>query len=96
MSLSVSQLEKKIFNNSRSQSFESAAAVVRALCLLLPQLRHTVLSLNEYLDYVRSAPGDEIELLLSRAIPWTKLPSAYIQGLSTDDRIAASRACLLA
>ena len=35
---------------------------------------HTVLSLNEYLDYVRSAPGDEIELLLSRAIhPLTTL-----------------------
>jgi hypothetical protein len=56
----------------------------------------TVPTLEEYLGYVRLASGDDIELLLSNAINLNTLPTTYLEKLSKEDRITASRACLLA
>ena len=55
----------------------------------------SVPTLEEYLDYVRLASGDEIMDLLSNSIDINKLPRTYLEELQQDDKITASRACLL-
>jgi hypothetical protein len=52
----------------------------------------TAPTLEEYLDYVRSASGDDIELLLSNAINLNTLPTTYLEKFGKEDRITASRA----
>ncbi|KAF8230691.1 hypothetical protein L208DRAFT_112354 [Tricholoma matsutake] len=56
----------------------------------------TVPTLEEYLDYVHLASGDDIRLLLANAIDITKLPTMYLEPLGQEDMIMAGRACLLA
>ena len=56
----------------------------------------TACTLIEYLTYVRSASSVEITSLISNTISPSKLPLAYLNQLCDEDRITASRACLLA
>jgi len=53
-------------------------------------------TLEEHLGYVRSASGIEITSLVSNAIGPSQLPLAYLNQLCDEDRITASRVCLLA
>jgi hypothetical protein len=55
-----------------------------------------VSTLGEHLDQLRLFPGSEIQELLANAIDSEQLPVQYLGGLYGDDRITASRACLLA
>ena len=57
---------------------------------------NSVPTLEEYLDYVRKAPGGEILVLLSNAININRLPTSYLDELREDDKVIASKACLLA
>ncbi|KAF8221563.1 P-loop containing nucleoside triphosphate hydrolase protein [Tricholoma matsutake] len=55
----------------------------------------SVPTLEEYLDYVCLASGDEIIYLLSNSIDVNKLLRTYLEELQQDDKITASRTCLL-
>ncbi|KAF8241148.1 hypothetical protein L208DRAFT_11468 [Tricholoma matsutake] len=57
---------------------------------------HSVPTLEEYLDYVRKGPGDEVLALLPNAIDVNRLLTTYLGELQQDDKITVSRACLLA
>lgn len=56
----------------------------------------TVNTLEEHLDQLRLSSAEDIQLLLYNAINPERLPWVYLNALSNDDRITASRACLLA
>jgi ATP-dependent helicase YprA (DUF1998 family) len=55
-----------------------------------------VSTLEEHLDQLRLSPGSEIQELLANAIDSERLPIQYLGGLDDNNRITASRACLLA
>jgi ATP-dependent helicase YprA (DUF1998 family) len=56
----------------------------------------SVSTLEEHLDQLRLSSAEDIELLLQNTINSERLPLVYWNALSNEDRITASRACLLA
>ncbi|KAF8225112.1 P-loop containing nucleoside triphosphate hydrolase protein [Tricholoma matsutake] len=56
----------------------------------------SVSTLEEHLNQLRLSSAEDIELLLQNTINSERLPLVYWNALSNEDRITASRACLLA
>ncbi|KAF8054015.1 P-loop containing nucleoside triphosphate hydrolase protein [Lyophyllum atratum] len=56
---------------------------------------HTVPTLAEHLNIIRSLPDHEIRALVASQIPQAKFPSAYVEQLEDNDRSTAYRVCLL-